>query len=135
MSLREGEEGLVRAGAVGEVAAQHALHRGRRIFGLYIAKDLSPKRGIRPEAAAHQDVIALYRFLILGHFHLAGEQPDLADEMLRAGMVTAGEVDVDRRIERNAGLAPARDFFGVPLGIAGGEFAAGIAGAGDEARA
>ena len=55
--------------------------------------------------------------------------------MLRAGMVTAGQMDIDRRVERDARLAPARDLFGMAFGVGGGEFAAGIAGAGDEAGA
>ena len=55
--------------------------------------------------------------------------------MLRAGMMAAGEMDVDRRVERDPRLAPARDLLGVALGVGGGELAAGIAGAGDKARA
>ena len=49
--------------------------------------------------------------------------------------MAAGEMDVDRRVERDARLAPARDLLGVALGVGGGELAAGIAGAGDEAGA
>ena len=50
-------------------------------------------------------------------------------------MVAAGEVDVDRPVELDARLAPARDLLGVALGVGGGELAAGVAGAGDEAGA
>src|ERR1700732_4029796 len=53
--------------------------------------------------------------------------------MLRAGVMTAGQMDVDRRVERDARFAPARDFLGMAFGVGGGEFAAGIAGTGDEA--
>ena len=55
--------------------------------------------------------------------------------MLRAGMMAAGEMDVDRRVERDARLAPARDVLGVALGVGGCELAAGVAGAGDQAGA
>src|SRR3990170_367388 len=55
--------------------------------------------------------------------------------MLRAGMMAAGEMDIDRLIDRDALLAPCGDCLGVPLGVGGGEPAAAIAGAGDEARA
>ncbi len=41
-------------------------------------------------------------------------------------------MDIDRRIERNARLAPARDVLGMPFGVGGRELAAGIAGAGDQ---
>ena len=49
--------------------------------------------------------------------------------------MAAGEMDVDRPVERDARLAPARDLLGVALGVGGRELAAGIAGAGDEAGA
>src|SRR3990172_3661890 len=55
--------------------------------------------------------------------------------MLRAGMMAAGEMDIDRRVERNAGLTPGRDLIGVALGVGGSEFATGIAGGGDQAGA
>ena len=109
------------------------------VFGassrLDVAIELAAERGVRPEAAADQDVIALDRVAVLGDLHLAGEQADLADIVLRAGVMAAGEMDVDRRVERDARLAPARDLLGVALGVGGGELAAGIAGAGDEAGA
>ena len=50
-------------------------------------------------------------------------------------MVATGQVDIDRRVERHARLAPTRDLLGVALGVGGGELAAGVAGAGDEAGA
>ena len=50
-------------------------------------------------------------------------------------MVAAGEVDVERRVDVDARLAPVADFGGMALGVGGREFAAGIAGAGDQAGA
>ena len=47
--------------------------------------------------------------------------------------MTAGQMDVDRRVERDARFAPARDFLGMAFGVGGREFAAGVAGTGDEA--
>ena len=52
--------------------------------------------------------------------------------MLRAGMMAAGQMDIDWRIERHARFAPARDVFGMTFGVGGGELASGIAGAGDK---
>ena len=80
-------------------------------------------------------MIALDRIGLFGLLHLAGQQTDVGDEMLRAGMVAAGQMNVDRRVERDARLAPLRDLFGMALGVGGGEFAAGVAGAGDQAAA
>ena len=80
-------------------------------------------------------MIALDRIGILADLDLAGEQADLADEMLRAGMMAAGEMDIDRRVERNARLAPAAISSACRFGVGGREFAAGIAGASDEAGA
>src|SRR2546429_5008852 len=53
--------------------------------------------------------------------------------MLRTGVMASGEMDVDGRVECDAVLAPACDLLGMPLGIGGGEFAADIARAGNEA--
>src|SRR3974377_1158924 len=55
--------------------------------------------------------------------------------MLRAGVMAAGEMYVDRRVELHARLAPHSDFFGMALSVGGGEFATRIAGASDETRA
>src|SRR3974377_342947 len=55
--------------------------------------------------------------------------------MLRAGVMAAGEMHVDRRVELHARLAPRSDFFGMALSVGGGEFATRIAGASDETRA
>ena len=132
---REGDEAFLARGAVREIGLEDALDRLRRVLRLDVAIKLAPERGIGPEAAADQHVIALDRVGLLVLLHLAGEQADLGDEMLRAGMMAAGQMDVDRRVERDARFAPARDLLGMALGVGGGEFAAGIAGAGDEAGA
>ena len=115
-----------------EIALQHALDGARRILGLDVAIDLAAERGVRPETAADIDVIALDRIGVLADLDLAGEQADIADVMLRAGMMAAGEMDIDRPVEIDARLAPLRDLLGVPLGIGGRELAADIAGAGDQ---
>ena len=52
--------------------------------------------------------------------------------MLRAGVMAAGQMNIDRRVERDARFAPAGDLLGMALGVRSGELAAGIAGAGDE---
>ena len=66
------------------------------------------ERRVRPEAAADQHVIAVDRVALLVDRDARRDQPDVADVVLRAGMMAAGEVDVDRRVERDARLAPAR---------------------------
>src|SRR5262249_62386424 len=128
----EGEEASRRRGPVREIGLEHALDGRRRILGLDVAIELAAEHRIGAETAAGEDVIALDRVAVLGGRDLAGEQADLADEVLSAGVVATGEMDVDRRIERNARLAPARDLLGVPLGVGRRELAADIAGAGDE---
>ena len=67
---------------------------------------------------------------------LRADQADIADVVLGAGMMAAGEMDVDRRVERRrAASHHARDLGGMLLGVGGGELAAGRAGAGDQAGA
>jgi hypothetical protein len=52
--------------------------------------------------------------------------------MLGAGMVAAGQVDIQRRVDFDPRLAPVANFGGVALGIGRRELAAGIAGTGDQ---
>ena len=100
-----------------------------------VAIKLAADRSVRTEAAADENVIALDRIVVLVRLHLAGQQPDFGYEVLRAGMMAAGQMNIDRRVERDARLAPARDGLGVALGVGRGELAAGVAGAGDKAGA
>ena len=76
----------------------------RRVFGFDVAIKLAAERGIRAETAADKDVIALDLIAVLGHLHLAADQADIADVMLRAGMRAAGQMDIDRRVELRRAL-------------------------------
>ena len=135
MPAREVEERLLRACAMGEIAFEQALDRAPA-HPPPSRRGRSRARGPpRAEAAADMDVIALDGVAIVRGRDLAGDQADVADIVLRAGMMAAGEMDVDRAVELDARLAPARDLLGMALGVGGGEAAADIAGAGDEAGA
>src|SRR3984957_20529839 len=133
MAAREGEERFLRRGAVREIGFENARDGARRLVGDDVAIKLAAERRVRAEAAADKDVITLERIVVFVDLDLAGEQPDLGHEMLRAGMMTAGQMNIDRRVEWNARFAPARNLFGMAFGVGGGKFAAGIASAGDEA--
>src|SRR2546426_471126 len=102
MPAREGEEGLVRRRAVGEIALQHPLDGLRRVLRLHVVENLAPERRVRAEAAADEDVVALDGVALVRGLHLAGQEADVADVVLRAGMVAAGQVDVERAVEGNA---------------------------------
>src|SRR5712691_2708610 len=135
MTIREGEEALRRGSAVREIGPQDAFDRRRRVFGLHVAVKLAAEHGIGSEAAAGKDVVALDGIALFRGLHLASQQTDLADVVLGAGVVAAGEMDIDRPVELEACLAPTRNRFRMPLGIRGGELAAGVAGASDKAGA
>src|SRR5689334_9241147 len=87
---REGEKSLLRRRAMREIGFQDALDGARHFFGDDIAIEFTPERRVGPEAAADRDVIALDRIGFFAGLHLAGEKADLRDEMLRAGVMTAG---------------------------------------------
>src|SRR6185312_3635429 len=114
---RKAEEALVRRGAMREIGLEDAFDRARRLVGRDVAVERAADRGVRPEAAADQHVIALDRISLLFRLHLAGEQTYFADRVLRAGVMTSGEMDVDGRVERDAAFAPGRDVLGVLLGV------------------
>src|ERR1035437_5982532 len=99
MPARKGDEGLLARFTVRQIGLEDALDRLRRVYRLGVAIEPAAERGIRPEAAADQQVIALDRVAVLGLLYLASEQADLTDKMLRAGMMTAGEMNIDRRVE------------------------------------
>src|SRR5215813_6320293 len=95
MAACEGDECLVGRRAVREVGLEHALYDLRSILRLDVAIELMAERRIGTEAAADEDVVALDRIPVLRTLHFARQKSDLADEMLSAGMVAAGEMDVD----------------------------------------
>ena len=80
-------------------------------------------------------MIALNGIAVGALLHFAGEEPDFADKVLRARVMTPGEMNIDRRIKRSPRLAPARDILGVALGIGSRELAPRIARARDKSRA
>ena len=119
MAACEGEEGFVRRSAVREIRLQQLLHRLRRVLGLEVVIDLLPDIGIRTEPAAGEQVITLDGVVLLADRNLGADQPDIADVVLRAGMVAAGEMDVERRVDLDARFAPVADRGGMALGIGG----------------
>src|SRR5690348_14331580 len=134
MAAGKSEKGFRRRGAMGKIGLDEPLHGLRRIFRLDVAKNLLPDVSLRSETAAGKDVIALDRVVLGGAWHLRREQTDVADVVLRAGMVAAGEMDVERGVDLDARITPVADRGGMALGVGGREFAALVAGAGDEAR-
>jgi len=109
MPAREDEKRFLGRGAVVEISFENALDDARRVFGNNVAVELAAERGVRTKAAADENVIALDRIVVFVRLDLAGEQADLRYIMLRTGMVAAGQMNIDRRVERNACLAPGRD--------------------------
>ena len=134
MAFRECLEGFVLRRALREVGAQQPLERLRQFGGGNVAQDLASQLAPFAEAAADEDVVPL-DFRIPAGCHLRAEQADIADVMLRAGMRAAGQVNVQRRVQGKARVEIVRDRQRMALGVACGKFAAGIAGAGDEAGA
>ena len=63
---------------------------------------LAADPGVLGEPAADDDVVALDRVAVLADRDLGADQADVADVVLGAGMVAAGQVDVDRHVERRA---------------------------------
>src|SRR5437868_13445525 len=87
---------------------------------------------MRPKAAAGEQMITFDGVVALAGRDLCGDQANVADKMLRAGMMATGEMDVERCVDLDASLAPVADFRRVTLGIRGRELAAGVAGAGNQ---
>src|SRR5215831_10743409 len=132
---QEGEEAFVARSAMRQISFQDAHDRARRLLGNNVSIELAPERGIRAETTANQTVITLDRIGLFVLLHFAGEEADLRNEMLRAGVMATGQMDIDRRVESHSRLAPACDLLGMAFGIGGRKLAAGIARARDETGA
>src|SRR5262249_12277690 len=117
------EEAFLRRDAGREVGPEHCVGRLPRIPGFDRPAGLPRDRSVWAETATDVNMVALDRVAIFGGLHFAGQQSDVADIMLRAGVMASGEMDVDRAVERDTAFAPARDLLGMPLGVGGGELA------------
>src|SRR5436190_11161181 len=117
--------------AAGQVAAQERFDRAGNFAGGNIAEQLAADFLARAKSAADEEVISLDH--VRADFR--AKQADVADEMLCTGMRAAGEVDVDGNIKRQSLVESVGDLRRVPLGVGGGEPAAGVARAGHDATA
>jgi hypothetical protein len=115
-----------------EIGFQKFLDGLRRVFGFEVVIDLPPNIGIRAERSAGKQVIAFDGVIALTDRHFRTDQADVADVMLRAGMVAAGQMNVQRCVDGHPWLAPVADLGRMALGIGRRELAAGIPGAGDQ---
>ena len=89
-----------------EIGLEQVLDPRGRVLGFHVAQDLAADRALGAEAAAGNDVIAIDRIAFLIDRDARRDETDVADVMLRAGMMAAREMDVDRLIEGDARLAP-----------------------------
>ena len=131
MAARKGKESLVRRRAALEIGLQQFLDGLGRVLGSEVVIDLLADVGLRTETAAGKEVIALDRVIVLADGYLCCDQADIADVVLRAGVMAAGEMDVERRVEVDARLAPVADLGGMALGVGRRKLAAGVSRAGD----
>ena len=65
MAARKCQEGFFGRGAMREIGLQQALDGLRRVLGLDVVIDLLPDIGVRTEAAAGEEVIALDGIAVL----------------------------------------------------------------------
>ena len=132
MAARKRQERLIGRCAIGKVGFQQPLDIDRRFLRRDIVKNLLPDFGLGTEAPAGEDMKAIDGIVGIADRDARADHADVADVMLRAGMVATGEMDVDRGVDRDPRVAPVGDSGGVVLGVGKAELAAGAAGAGDQ---
>src|SRR5260370_1773528 len=115
-----------------EICFELLLDRLRGVLRLEVVIELLPDVGIGAKSSAGEQVIAFDGVVFLADGHFGSDQADIADVMLRAGMMAAGEMNVERGVDGNPRLAPVADRGGMALGIGRRKLAAGIAGARDQ---
>src|ERR1700731_4615900 len=77
-------------GATREIGLEQTFDSRRRVLCIHVAQNLAPDCARGAKAPAHDDVIAVHRLAFLVDANPRGDQPDVADVMLRAGMMAAG---------------------------------------------
>src|SRR3974377_2501958 len=102
MAAREGKKGFFFGNTVRQISLEQFLNRLRRVLRLEVAVDLPPDIGIGPESSAGEQVIALDRVIALADGHFGGDQADVADVVLGAGVMTARHVNVQWRVDLDA---------------------------------
>src|SRR5580704_9530264 len=120
MPSRKGQKVFFAARTMRQIGLEDAADRAWHLLGDDVAIKFATECRVRAEAAANIDVIALARIGVLVRLHLARQKPDFGNVMLRARMMAAGQMNIDRRVEGDAGVAPARDVLGVTLGVGSG---------------
>src|ERR1700674_5860654 len=128
MALAECKKALLLRGAKRDIAFEHAFDGLRGIFRFDVAINLTAKHGVGTEATADQNMITFDCVALVGRLHLAGEQSNFANVMLSTRMMTARQMNIDRRVELHPRFAPARDLVRVSLGVGSGELASDVAG-------
>src|SRR3954449_2235214 len=120
---------------MGEIGLEQLFNRFGRILGFDVAINFSAQIGVGAEAATCEQVIAFHALVVVANRDSGGDQPDIADVVLRAGMMASRYMDVERSIDRNSRLAPVADLGSMTFGVRRRKFAAGIPGAGNQSSA
>src|SRR5690348_6212161 len=96
-----------------QVGFQESLDSLRSILRFDIAVDVPADLGVRTKTAAGEQMIALDCVVALPDRHLRRQQADIADVVLRTGMMAAREMDVEWHVDVDARLAPVADCRGM----------------------
>src|SRR4051812_22589450 len=100
-----------------QISFQQLLYCLRRLLGLDVMIELLAQISIWPEPTTSEQVITFNSLVLLTNSDFGRYQPDIADVMLSAGMMAAGEMDVERRVDRHPRLAPVGDLASVAFSV------------------
>src|SRR5260370_34755976 len=101
MAACKGQECFFGRSPMRHIRLQQFFDGLRRLLRRDVVKHLLPDTGLRTEAAAREDMKAIDGGIAIADRDARTDQADVADVMLRAGMVATGEMDVDRRLDRH----------------------------------
>src|SRR5581483_7243905 len=120
------------ARAMREIGLEQLFDGLRRLLRLEVAINLLSDFGVGTEAAARKQMVAFNSIIVVAERNLGGEEADIADVMLGAGVVAAGQMNIQWRVDLDPLIAPVADRGGVSLGVGSRKLAAGIARACDQ---
>src|SRR6476660_7671986 len=106
MTACKRQERFARTRAVRQIGLQYALDGPRRILRLHVVEKLAGEHRVWSKSAADVNVIALDRIAVVADGDARRQEADVADIVLRAGMMAAGEMNIHRPVEGDARFAP-----------------------------
>ena len=132
MTRGEFLKALLRRMAFALINAQELFNKRGRVLRSHVSSQQASDRSLVGIAPANMQMIALDLIPFIVHCDFCADEAYIADIMLRARMVTASEMNIDRRIQQEMRIHVIGDFQRMSFGVGRRKFTSSISSAGDK---